>query len=168
MKISAPYREALVILVISLTAGLAGCSGHSCGSSLASPLTGPGGLTVSLSGVSNGSSVPCAGLSSGNTCSFTADFAVSQLDQPATAQLVVELCTDADGSSFSSENPGQSPVFIQPDQLQLASGSTSGSLQGTLGPPVSNQVRFALQVDLLNSNGQIIAASDRVTDLAPE
>jgi hypothetical protein len=96
------------------------------------------------------------------------DFTVTNLTQPATAELAVEICSDADGGSFSSENPGQSPVFLQPDQLPLASGDSGGSLQGTLGSPVSNRVRFALQVDLLDSTGRTIAASDRVVNLAPE
>src|SRR5208283_4628952 len=102
-------RELLRVTTICLMACMVGCGGSSpaCGSSLASPLTGAGGLTVALSGISNGSSVPCAGLASGETCNFTSDFTVSQLAQPAKAELAVEICTDADGKSFSSENPGR-------------------------------------------------------------
>lgn len=163
-------KELLGVLAICLMACLVGCGGSSpaCGSSLASPLTGPGGLTVALSGIGDGSAIPCSGLASGQTCNFTAGFTVSQLTQTANAQLAVEICTDADGGSFSSENPGQSPVFIQPGQVPLTPGSTGGSLQGTLGPPVSSSVRFALQVDLLNSGGQTIAVSDKVVNLSPE
>lgn len=166
------HAAVLTFFAICLSTFWAGCGGggssQSCGGSLAAPLTGPGGLTVALSGISNGSQIPCAGLSGGGTCSFTADFSVSQLTQPVTAELAVQICTDADGNSFASENPGQSPVFIQPDQIPLTSGSTGGSLDGTLGPPVSSQVRFALQVDLLNSSGQTIASSQPVINLAPE
>lgn len=162
----------LIVLALCLSALLTGCGGggssQPCGGSLPAPLTGPGGLTVALSGISNGSQISCAGLSGGSTCSFTADFSVSQLAQPVTAQLAVQICTDADGSSFASKNPGQSPVFIQPDQVPLALGGTGGSLDGTLGPPVSSQVRFALQVDLLNSSGQTVASSQPVINLAPE
>ena len=147
---------------------LVGCGGSSCGSHLSAPQTGLGSLTVALSGISNGASIPCSGLSSGNTCNFTSAFAVLQLSEPVTAQLAVEICEDADGGSFASANPGQSPVFIQPDQVPLAPGDTSGSLRGTLGPPVSNRVRFALQVQLVDSSGHRIAASDRVVNLAPE
>jgi len=164
-------KALLAILAMCLSAFLTGCGGgssRSCGGSLAAPLTGPGGLTVALSGISNGSQIPCAGLSGGSTCSFTANLSVSQLTQPVTAQLAVQVCTDADGNSFASENPGQSPVFIQPGQIPLMSGSTGGSLDGTLGPPVSSQVRFALQVGLLNSSGQTIASSQPVINLAPE
>jgi hypothetical protein len=157
----------LGLLTICLTPCLLGCL-HPCGSSLANPKTGPGGLTVALSGISSGSSMPCGGLSSGETCSLTTGFTVSQLTQPATAELALEVCTDADGGSFFDENPGQSPVFIQPGQVSLGPGSTGGDLQGFLGPPVSKKVRFALQVDLLNSTGQTIAASDPVVNLAPE
>jgi hypothetical protein len=161
-------RELLGVLTICLVVCSVGCGGSSCGSHLASPLTGSGGLTVALSGISNGSSVPCSGLSGGETCNFTADFSVAQLTQPVAGQLAVEVCTDADGGSFSSENPGQSPVFIQPGQVSLTPGTTGGSLQGTLGPPVGNKVRFALQVSFLDSSGQTVAVSDKVVNLAPE
>jgi hypothetical protein len=161
-------KELFGVVTIGLMMCVVGCGGSSCGSSLASPLNGPGGLTVALSGIGNSSSVPCSGLSSGETCTFTAGFTVSQLTQPVTAELAVEICTDADGGSFSSENPGQSPVFIQPDQAPLAPGNTGGSLQGTLGPPVSSSVRFSLQVNLLNSGGQTIAVSDKAVNLSPE
>jgi hypothetical protein len=50
----------------------------------------------------------------------------------------------------------------------LMPGVTGGSLQGTLGPPVSSSVRFALQVDLVDSNFNTVAASDKVVNLAPE
>ena len=170
MRIHNTELLGVVTITIFLTACLAGCGGSSpaCGSSLSSPLSGPGGLTVALAGISNGSPVSCSGLSSGETCDFNANFTVSQLAETVTAQLAVEICTDADGNSFHSENPGQSPIFIQPVQVTLTPGNTGGSLQGTLGPPVSSSVRFALQVDLLNSGGQTIAVSDKVVNLSPE
>jgi hypothetical protein len=165
-----PMKAFSGVLALSLLASIlsSGCGGSPCGSHLASPLTGSGGLTVELAGISNGSSDPCSGLASGSTCNFTAAFTVSHLTEPVTAQLAVEICTDASGNSFSSENPGQSPVFIQADQVPLAPDDTGGSLQGTLGPPVSSRVRFALQVDLIDSEGRTVAASERVVGLAPK
>ena len=165
-----PTKELLGVLAICLTACMAGCGGSSpaCGSSLSAQQSGPGGLTVALSGIGNGSAVPCFGLASGSTCDFTANFTVSNLTETANAQLAVEICTDADGKSFASENPGQFPVFIQPGQIGLTPGSTGGALSGVLGPPVSSSVRFALQVNLLNSGGQTIAVSDKVVNLSPE
>jgi hypothetical protein len=135
---------------------------------LASPLTGAGGLSVAVSGISNGAAIPCSGLSGGTTCGIAVNFTVSQLTQPATAQLVIEICTDADGNSFSSKNPGQSPVFTQPGSVALAANSTAGTLQGVLGPPVSIRVRFAIQVVLSDSNGRMIAASERIENLSPQ
>ena len=161
-------RVLLGLSAACLVSCMLGCGSHSCGGSLSSPLTGPGGVTVALTGISNGASIPCSGLSSGETCDFTAGFSVSQLGQPASAELAVEICTDADGSSFSSENPGQSPVFIQPGRAPLMPGDMGGSLAGVLGPPVSNRVRFALQVDLVDSNGQKVAVSQPIVNLAPE
>ncbi len=158
----------LGVLPICLTACLVGCGGSTCGSHLASPLTGAGGLSVAVSGISNGGAVPCSGLSGGSTCAMTVNFNVSQLTQAATAQLMIEICTDADGNSFSSENAGQSPVFTQPGSIALVPKSTGGSLQGTLGPPVSSRVRFAIQVVLSDSNGQMIAASERIENLSPQ
>lgn len=158
----------LGVLAICLTACLVGCGGSSCGSHLAPPKTGPNGLTVAVSGISNGGAVPCSGLSGGSTCGITVNFNVSQLTQAATAQLMIEICNDADGNSFSSGNPGQSPVFTQPGSIALAPNNTGGSLQGTLGPPVSNRVRFALQVVLSDSTGQMIAASERIESLSPQ
>jgi len=163
-----PGRVLLIALVFYTLTYALGCGSHNCGASLGSPRTGPGGTTVAISGVSSGASVPCDGLSGGETCSFNTGFTVSQLSEPVNAELAVEICTDADGNSFASENQGQSPVFIQPDQLPLMPGATGGSLQGTLGPPVSPSVRFALQVDLVDSNGQKVAASQPVVNLAPE
>jgi hypothetical protein len=157
-----------LVLLICLAAFLAGCGDSSCGSHLVSPMTGAGGLSVAVSGISTGGSVPCSGLSGGSTCAITVNFNISQLTQAATAQLVIEICTDADGNSFASENPGQSPVFTQPGSIALAPNSTGGSLQGTLGPPVSGSVRFAVQIVLLDSNGQMIAASERIEKLSPQ
>ncbi len=156
------------LVAMCLLSCLPGCGSHSCGGSLSSQTNGPAGSTVLLSGISNGASVPCNGLSGGQTCSFNTGFTVSQLSEPVNAELAVEICTDADGASFGSENSGQSPVFIQPDQVPLMAGAMGGSLQGILGPPVSDRVRFALQVDLVGSNGQKVAVSQPVVNLTPE
>src|SRR5208337_5557864 len=74
-------NDLLEVVTIGLMMCAVGCGGSTCGNSLATPLVGPGGLTVALSGIGNGSAVPCSGLSSGETCNFTAGFTVSQLTQ---------------------------------------------------------------------------------------
>ena len=166
-----PTKELLGVVTIGLTMCVVGCGGSSpaCGNSLATPLVGPGGLTVALSGVGNGSAVPCSGLVQRQTCNFTADFTVSNLTQPATAQLAVEICTDADGELLRQREPwSSSGLDPEPDQVALTPGNTGGALKGALGPPVSSSVRFALQVNLLNSGGQTIAVSDKVVNLSPE
>src|SRR5690348_17165597 len=60
----------LTVLTAFVMAYLTGC-GSSCGTHLASPMTGSNGLAVALSGVPNDAAVLCSGLSGGSTCSFT-------------------------------------------------------------------------------------------------
>lgn len=129
---------------------------------LPDPSNGPNGERVSFSQLMSDAAVPGSGLEGRSTCTFNVDFTVERLVQPATAQLLVEICKDAAGNDFEA-NP-----FPQIGTVRLTPGQQTGSLAGTLGPPVSDKVRFNLAIELFDSTGRSIAHSEHVRNLRPQ
>lgn len=130
-------------------------------STLPAQSTGSRGERVSFASLSNGAGLPCSGLTGGNTCTFSVAFAAPGLATPATAQLLVEITTAADGSAFSG-------VFPQAETVAVTPAQPTGSLMGSLGPPVSTRVRLNLAIVLRDATGLTIASSGPVCDLRPQ
>ena len=129
---------------------------------------GPNGESISISQITKGTSVPCiqTQVSGGNACFFTADFTVTGLSTQATALLLVQIDTLANGGEVCGWLPwpqGQG-IAVTPDQT----GQGSGQFQGQLGPPVTSAVRFDLVAQLLDSKASVIAASVVVQNLRPD
>ncbi len=111
----------------------------------------------------DGSAVSCAGIEGGRTCTFDVEFRIEGLNEPARAQLVVEITQAADGSDFSGTLPQANLLTLTPDGTSL-----TGTLTGGPSTPVTELVRFNLFIEVLDSEGDVIASSDTVSDLRPQ
>jgi hypothetical protein len=136
-------------------------------SNLPMPQIGANGETISFSQLTDGSAVPCAGIETLVRCTFNVNFTVQNLRVPATAHLYVEIVNDANGDQTTGI-----AVFLQGSSFTLPptpqGGQLTGTLMGTLGPPVTTRVRFNLAMQLLNQAGVVIASSERLLDLRPQ
>jgi hypothetical protein len=152
--------RAFFLLLVLIPLVMVAC-GDGCDKDLPEPQNGPNGEQVALSQLTDGSTIPCNGLQSGNSCFFTVNFTVVGLGTPVTARLLVAITKTDKGEDFCGDPfPQGTGILVTPTQ-------GGGQLTGQLGPPVSSAVRFDLAIELLDSTGRRIAVSAPVRNLQP-
>ena len=153
-------RAALWVCALLL---LAGCEDGGPGSALPDSMTGPGGQSVEIVGLSSGSTVACRQAGS-DVWTFSVGYNAAGLDARYTAQLLVEVTKDTSGGDVWGSSRGP---YVQSGSSGVGPGAGSGSLAGRIGPPVSESVRFNVAVQLVDGGGQVIAVSGAATGLKP-
>src|SRR5713101_9465099 len=99
-RVAHAWRLIFVLLLLVIVA----CPpDEHCDKDLPEPQTGPNGERVALSQLTDGSTVPCDGLQSGNTCSFSVNFTVAGLGAPVTARLLIAITKNAAGGDFCAD-----------------------------------------------------------------
>lgn len=123
---------------------------------------GPNGENISFSQLVDNTDVLCPGVETTIRCNFNVDFTVTGLKGSLTAQLLVEISRDTNGNKVFDN-----AVFLQASNVTVTPDQPSGQLAGTLGPPVTDKVRFNLAVTLRDQTGLLVASSNRVLNLRP-
>jgi hypothetical protein len=141
----------------------AGCESGGGDSGAAGPTTGPQGQSVTVVGLQEGAMMACRPVQP-DVWAFSVSFAVSRIDRPCTAQLLVEVDKDANGQEVWGSNRGP---YVQAGARKVAPASAGGLLDGRIGPPVSPDVRFSVSVRLVDAQGVVIASSQTVAGLRP-
>ncbi len=144
-----------------------GCPGdHRCEDDLPKPTIGPNGERIVFSQLTSNNAVPCPGLERRIDCIFRVDIRAEGLREPATAQLSVQIVKGANGDEVCRED--EPAVFLQGSRADLTPNQPVGQLTGTLGPPVTDSVRFNLAIELRDATGRLIAASEPLLNLRPQ